>query len=75
MDRYHLYVAHGCPWPHRALIYRAVKKLENVISDAYAVLGLRERGWSFERDGTPRGEREQFLPTARGRREQLRPAL
>jgi len=26
--RYHLYVAHGCPWAHRALIYRTLKKLE-----------------------------------------------
>ena len=23
--RYHLYVAHGCPWAHRTLIYRAIK--------------------------------------------------
>ena len=22
--RYHLYVAHACPWAHRTLIYRAV---------------------------------------------------
>jgi glutathionyl-hydroquinone reductase len=29
--RYHLYVAHGCPWAHRTLIYRAVKKLEGLI--------------------------------------------
>jgi glutathionyl-hydroquinone reductase len=73
--RYHLYVVHWCPWAHRALIYRAEKKLESVISVASAIPGLRERCWSFERDGTPRGEREQYLPTARGRREQLRPAL
>ena len=26
--RYHLYVAHGCPWAHRTLIYRALKKLD-----------------------------------------------
>ena len=26
--RYHLYVAHNCPWAHRMLIYRAIKKLE-----------------------------------------------
>jgi putative glutathione S-transferase len=26
--RYHLYVAHGCPWAHRTLIYRSVKKLQ-----------------------------------------------
>src|SRR5262249_24278507 len=22
--RYHLYVAHGCPWAHRTLIYRSI---------------------------------------------------
>jgi putative glutathione S-transferase len=29
--RYHLYVAHGCPWAHRTLIYRALKKLDGLI--------------------------------------------
>jgi putative glutathione S-transferase len=46
--RYHLYVAHGCPWAHRTLIYLAVKKLEHAISLAYAIPGLREHGWTFE---------------------------
>ena len=32
--RYHLYVAHGCPWAHRTLIYRALKKLDSLISVA-----------------------------------------
>jgi len=48
--RYHLYVAHGCPWAHRTLIYRALKKLEDVISVAYAVPGLKQQGWTFESD-------------------------
>ena len=30
--RYHLYVAHGCPWAHRTLIYRAIKKLDRTPS-------------------------------------------
>lgn len=46
--RYHLYVAHACPWAHRALIFRALKKLEGAISVAYAIPGLREQGWTFE---------------------------
>jgi glutathionyl-hydroquinone reductase len=46
--RYHLYVAHGCPWAHRTLIYRALKKLERAISVAYAAPGLRQQGWTFE---------------------------
>ena len=48
--RYHLYVSHGCPWAHRTLIYRALKKLDDVISVAYAVPGLRQQGWTFESD-------------------------
>jgi glutathionyl-hydroquinone reductase len=46
--RYHLYVAHNCPWAHRTLIYRAIKKLEGAISVAYAIPGIREHGWTFE---------------------------
>lgn len=46
--RYHLYVAHACPWAHRTLIFRALKKLESAISVAYAIPGLKEQGWTFE---------------------------
>jgi putative glutathione S-transferase len=46
--RYHLYVAHGCPWAHRTLIYRVLKKLEGAISVAYSAPGLRDQGWTFE---------------------------
>ena len=46
--RYHLYVAHGCPWAHRTLIFRALKKLEGATSVAYAVPGLKSQGWMFE---------------------------
>jgi putative glutathione S-transferase len=48
--RYHLYVAHNCPWAHRTLIYRAIKKLESAISVAYAIPGLRQQGWEFGQD-------------------------
>ena len=48
--RYHLYVAHGCPWAHRTLIYRSVKKLQGAITVAYSVPGLRQQGWTFEDD-------------------------
>src|SRR5690242_7351072 len=46
--RYHLYVAHACPWAHRTLIFRALKKLEGAITVAYAIPGLKEQGWTFE---------------------------
>ena len=46
-DRYHLYVCLACPWAHRSLIFRVLKKLENVISVS-AVDPIRdERGWRF----------------------------
>jgi glutathionyl-hydroquinone reductase len=48
--RYHLYVASNCPWAHRTLIFRALKKLEHAITVAYALPGLREQGWLFERN-------------------------
>src|SRR3972149_745258 len=46
--RYHLYVAHSCPWAHRTLIFRALKQLERAIPVAYAIPGLREDGWTFQ---------------------------
>ena len=32
--RYHLYVANGCPWAHRTLIFRALKKLRRILEPA-----------------------------------------
>jgi len=46
--RYHLYVAHGCPWAHRTLIFRRLKKLDDAISVAYAIPGLKVQGWTYE---------------------------
>lgn len=31
-DRYHLYISLACPWAHRMLIFRKLKKLEDVIN-------------------------------------------
>ncbi|MEM7052931.1 MAG: glutathione S-transferase family protein [Pseudomonadota bacterium] len=46
--RYHLYVAHACPWAHRALIFRKLKGLENMISLSVVNPLMLENGWSFE---------------------------
>jgi len=46
-DRYHLYVSLACPWAHRTLIFRALKKLESVISVSVTVALLGKRGWEF----------------------------
>jgi putative glutathione S-transferase len=45
--RYHLYVALNCPWACRTLIYRKLKKLEDVISISIAIPTFTEQGYSF----------------------------
>lgn len=45
--RYHLYVSWACPWAHRTIILRKLKKLEDVIGMT-AVDPIRDdRGWAF----------------------------
>ena len=44
--RYHLYLAHTCPWAHRALIFRTLKKLDNAISVSLAQPGRHAGGWT-----------------------------
>ena len=50
--RYHLYVSLACPWAHRTLIFRAIKKLEPVISVSITEPLYGKTGWEF---GTARG--------------------
>jgi putative glutathione S-transferase len=45
--RYHLYVSLACPWAHRTLIFRALKRLEGVISLSVVDPFWGERGWAF----------------------------
>ncbi|MEM8876372.1 MAG: glutathione S-transferase family protein [Pseudomonadota bacterium] len=45
--RYHLYVSLACPWAHRTLILRKLKKLEDVISVSVVDWLMREEGWVF----------------------------
>ena len=50
--RYHLYVALACPWAHRTLIFRKLKKLEDLISVSIVDPMMLEKGWEFrDRDG------------------------
>ena len=46
-NRYHLYVSYACPWAHRTLIFRYLKKLENHISVDYVHPDMLDNGWSF----------------------------
>jgi putative glutathione S-transferase len=45
--RYHLYVSLACPWAHRTLIFRKLKKLEDVISVSVVHHFMGENGWTF----------------------------
>ncbi|MDA9113959.1 glutathione binding-like protein [Alphaproteobacteria bacterium] len=46
-NRYHLYVSYACPWAHRTLIFRKLKKLENHISVDCIHPDMLDMGWSF----------------------------
>lgn len=46
--RYHLYVSYACPWAHRTILYRRLKRLEGIIG--MSVLHPRwggPDGWTF----------------------------
>ena len=45
--RYHLYVSRACPWCHRTMIYRVLKRLENLISISYVEPLMLDQGWRF----------------------------
>ncbi len=54
--RYHLYVSLACPWAHRALIFRKLKKLEEAISVSVVSPLMFERGWTFNREEGSTGD-------------------
>ena len=45
--RYHLYVSLACPWAHRTVIVRKIKRLEDVIGMTVVDPVRDERGWAF----------------------------
>ncbi|MFQ5586998.1 MAG: glutathione S-transferase family protein [Thermodesulfobacteriota bacterium] len=45
--RYHLYVSLACPWAHRTLIFRKLKRLEDAISLSIVDPLMGEQGWAF----------------------------
>jgi glutathionyl-hydroquinone reductase len=45
--RYHLYVSLACPWAHRTIIVRVLKRLEAVIGMTIVDPLRDERGWAF----------------------------
>jgi putative glutathione S-transferase len=54
--RYHLYVSLACPWAHRTLILRKLKKLEDVISVSIVHHFMGEHGWTFLQDDGATGD-------------------
>ena len=48
--RYHLYVSLACPWAHRALVFRALKGLTDLIDVSVVHPDMLGDGWTFETD-------------------------
>jgi putative glutathione S-transferase len=46
--RYHLYIAESCPWAHRAMIFRLLKGLGDMISVSVVNAISGANGWTFE---------------------------
>lgn len=62
--RYHLYVAWGCPWAHRTIIFRKLKKLEDIVSISFVDNFLGDDGWTFREGSGSTGDQlygKQFL--------------
>jgi putative glutathione S-transferase len=45
--RYHLYVSLACPWAHRTLIFRKLKRLDAAIPVSVVHPLMAEHGWAF----------------------------
>ena len=46
--RYHLYAAVSCPWAHRTVLYRVLKKLDGIVTLANTEQTVGGQGWTFE---------------------------
>lgn len=46
--RYHLFVSLACPWAHRTLIFRKLKKLENIIGVTVVKAEMLDQGWEID---------------------------
>lgn len=51
--RYHLYVSYACPWAHRTLIVRKLKRLEAVIGLSVVEPLMLENGWELAEGADP----------------------
>lgn len=46
-NRYHIYASHACPWAHRTVIFRKLKRLESIVSLSYVEPHMPAGGWQF----------------------------
>ena len=46
--RYHLYISHACPWAHRTMIFRKLKRLEDAVSVSVVDYFMGDKGWRFK---------------------------
>ncbi|STX51943.1 S-transferase [Legionella busanensis] len=56
-NRYHLYVSLACPWAHRALIFRTLKKLTDFIDVSVVHPHMLEHGWEFKQEMGATGDK------------------
>jgi putative glutathione S-transferase len=54
--RYHLYVSLACPWAHRTLIFRTLKKLDELISVSVVSPDMLANGWEFDKNNHSTGD-------------------
>jgi putative glutathione S-transferase len=54
--RYHLYVSLACPWASRTIIFRKLKKLEDVISLSVTSWHMGRDGWTFDKNEGSTGD-------------------
>lgn len=54
--RYHLYIAHACPWAHRTMIFRSLKDLDDMVDVSAVHWFMGENGWNFEQDEIASGD-------------------
>ena len=59
--RYHLYVSYACPWAHRTLIFRALKRLEQAVPVSVVHWHMGEQGWELREGPGATGDRANGL--------------
>lgn len=65
-NRYHLYVSYACPWANRALFFRKLKGLDDLIGVSVVHPEMLSEGWEFRTDfDGATGDRVFELPFAR----------